>query len=102
MEYVTYIDEAGDEDFGKLVSRTRPFCPLETWLSLPKPKRGCCSQAINTPHFSLLSVSSSSQGKPRAPLTMAMISTPLIGKPKRDVATQRGRRLSTALIDGDP
>jgi hypothetical protein len=33
---------------------------------------------------------------------MAMISTPLIGKPKRDVATQRGRRLSTALIDGDP
>jgi hypothetical protein len=65
MEYVTYIDEAGDEDFGKLASGTRPFCPLETWLSLPKPKRGCRSQAINTPHFSLLSVSSQSQGKPK-------------------------------------
>jgi hypothetical protein len=65
MEYVANIDEAGDEGFGKLASGTRPFCPRETWLSLPKPKRGCRSQAINTPHFSLLSVSSSSQGKPK-------------------------------------
>jgi hypothetical protein len=54
MEYVAYIDEAGDEGFGKLASGLRPFCPRKTWSSLPKPKCGCRSQAIKHPSLLII------------------------------------------------